>query len=854
MMIRRVLAAVVGAAALAAPANAIAAVDLSTYTRIGRYDLPEPTRTTSPAGSLLAKEVSAVTYNPDTDSLFVVGDESTSIVQVSKTGQLLDSMTLAAGAFDDVEGLTYVGGGQFVLAEERERRLVRFTYAAGTTLTRAQTQGVKLGTTIGNEGFEGLSNDPFSGGYVVVKELNPIGVFQTTVDWAAGTATVGSADAVNVPSLFDTAALGVSDVADVFAQADGSLLLLSQESGKLLNVTRAGAVTSSLTVGSADEGHEGVTMDRAGRIYVTNENGGGDVDHPQLWVYAPASGPNAAPSGVALTNAVTSVSSTATRVKIADVSVSDDGQGTNTLALTGADAAFFELDGTALYLKAGAPLDRAGFSVAVTVDDVSVGATPDATSATLTVSVSTIAVTEASPWSSGNSPYGADWFEVTNRGTTAVDISGWKVDDSSNAFASALALNGVTSIAPGESVLFVEGTAAKASELRAFWGLPAGVPIGFYSGSGIGLSTDGDAVNLFTAAGARVTGVAFGAAVTGSTFENVNGVKLSVAGVGGARTVAGETGSPGTIAPAVAVTEASPWSSGNSPYRADWFEVTNRGTFAVDVSGWKVDDSSNAFGTAIALNGVTSLAAGESALFVEGTAATAAALRTAWQLGPEVKVGFYSGSGIGLSTDGDAVNVFDAAGTRVSGFSFGAAVTGFTFENVDGVKLSVAGVNGAWTVAGETGSPGRIAAPYRETTAPGVVSGTIPPQLGLTLGLPAVFAPFIAGVAQDYLATTTATVTSTAGDAALSVADTATTAPGRLVNGSFALAQPLQVRAGDGAYAPVTATPTTLRTYAAPVSRDEVTLGLKQAIGEKEPLRSGTYAKTVTFTLSTTNP
>ena len=34
-------------------------VDLSTYVRIGRYDLPEPTRTTPPANSLLAQEVSA---------------------------------------------------------------------------------------------------------------------------------------------------------------------------------------------------------------------------------------------------------------------------------------------------------------------------------------------------------------------------------------------------------------------------------------------------------------------------------------------------------------------------------------------------------------------------------------------------------------------------------------------------------------------------------------------------------------------------------------------------------------------------------------------------------------------------
>ena len=39
----------------------------------------------------------------------------------------------------------------------------------------------------------------------------------------------------------------------------------------------------------------------------------------------------------------------------------------------------------------------------------------------------------------------------------------------------------------------------------------------------------------------------------------------------------------------------------------------------------------------------------------------------------------------------------------------------------------------------------------------------------------------------------TATVTSTAGDAALSVFDGSATATGKLVNGAFTLAQPLQV-------------------------------------------------------------
>jgi uncharacterized protein YjiK len=51
----------------------VTSIDLSTYVRIDRFDLPEPTRTAHPPGSLLAQEASAITYNWDTDTLFVVG-------------------------------------------------------------------------------------------------------------------------------------------------------------------------------------------------------------------------------------------------------------------------------------------------------------------------------------------------------------------------------------------------------------------------------------------------------------------------------------------------------------------------------------------------------------------------------------------------------------------------------------------------------------------------------------------------------------------------------------------------------------------------------------------------------------
>ncbi len=48
--------------------------------------------------------------------------------------------------------------------------------------------------------------------------------------------------------------------------------------------------------------------------------------------------------------------------------------------------------------------------------------------------------------------------------------------------------------------------------------------------------------------------------------------------------------------------------------------------------------------------------------------------------------------------------------------------------------------------------------------------------------------------------------------------------------------------------------PLNLLSWSAPVSNDPVTLWFSQHIGSTDPLRTGTYGKTLTFTLSTTNP
>ncbi|HEY6889055.1 MAG TPA: Ig-like domain-containing protein, partial [Solirubrobacter sp.] len=133
----------------------------------------------------------------------------------------------------------------------------------------------------------------------------------------------------------------------------------------------------------------------------------------------------------------------------------------------------------------------------------------------------------------------------------------------------------------------------------------------------------------------------------------------------------------------------------------------------------------------------------------------------------------------------------------------------------------------------------------------GTVSGQVNATLALTLGAPASFGAFVPGVAATYTAGTTANVLSTAGDAALSVADPSTVAPGRLVNGSFSLPQALRARATNAAnpttqYAAISGSPLTLLTYAGPISNDGLTLQFQQQVGATDALRTGQYSKTLT--------
>jgi X-X-X-Leu-X-X-Gly heptad repeat protein len=151
--------------------------------------------------------------------------------------------------------------------------------------------------------------------------------------------------------------------------------------------------------------------------------------------------------------------------------------------------------------------------------------------------------------------------------------------------------------------------------------------------------------------------------------------------------------------------------------------------------------------------------------------------------------------------------------------------------------------------------------PFPSVSVDSDVSATVPGVLALRLSdQVAAIGSLTPGIARDYDASIVATVTSSAANATLTVAD-ASDGNGRLTNGTAQLASPLLVRATNAttpntAFAPLTgiSNPLTLLTWNTFFANDSVTITVRQRIGQTEPLTAGGYTKTITFTLSSTTP
>lgn len=152
--------------------------------------------------------------------------------------------------------------------------------------------------------------------------------------------------------------------------------------------------------------------------------------------------------------------------------------------------------------------------------------------------------------------------------------------------------------------------------------------------------------------------------------------------------------------PGLVITEVV--SSGGTP---DWIELTNMSDTVIYMTGYKMDDGSCGLNNSVALLGIDSILPWESVIYGESSNASLfiPTYLSFWDF-PMVQVGTYAGSGVGLSSGGDGVCVFNSEGMLVSTVSFPAATAGYSFFwewNWDGALNATTHLNGLGVVSAE---------------------------------------------------------------------------------------------------------------------------------------------------------
>ncbi|MEP0925408.1 cadherin-like domain-containing protein [Leptolyngbya sp. ST-U4] len=191
-------------------------------------------------------------------------------------------------------------------------------------------------------------------------------------------------------------------------------------------------------------------------VHINSEFADQVSDHDPVLARFNLAVPNQAPTAVIFTNTITTLvenTSTTSRIKVADIGITDDEVGTNALSLSGTDASFFEIDGSALYLKADTSLDfeaKASYAVTVNVDDATVGNTPDA-STNFTLSLTDVNEAPVA---------GADFFTAAQDTPRTISVADLLANDSDVDQGNVLTITGVNNVISGTVSLNNNGTPA----------------------------------------------------------------------------------------------------------------------------------------------------------------------------------------------------------------------------------------------------------------------------------------------------------------------------------------------------------------------------------------------------------
>ena len=221
--------------------------------------------------------LSALTFDPSRQSLFTLSNNPAQLIELDLNGRVLRQIDLQG--FGDPEAVEYIEPGVLVIADERRQSLYRLQLDETTTQISAKgLPQLTLGMgRNGNKGFEGLAWDAAGQRLWVAKERDPLQIFEVR-GFPHTQRTQSQSLTINSDPERD-ARLFVRDLSSLdFDAPTGHLLVLSDESRLLLELSREGEPVSSLSLLRGQQGlsrsvpqPEGLASDDQGHLYLISE-------------------------------------------------------------------------------------------------------------------------------------------------------------------------------------------------------------------------------------------------------------------------------------------------------------------------------------------------------------------------------------------------------------------------------------------------------------------------------------------------------------------------------------------------------------------------------------------------------
>jgi len=212
----------------------------------------------------IPKNLSGLTWNTETGTLFAVTNQPEVVFELSPEGKVLRRINLRG--FKDTEGISHITGTLFALVEERKGILSIFHIPGNATeIGHKEILSLKLGKTRPkNKGFEGISYDPVTRTLYTMREGKPFICLVIPLDEHFRPGPVRSEP---LPDLC------VKDVASIDRAPDGTLWILSEASAQIVQLDRDGGELRrfDLPINTTSFQPEGITRAPNGRIFVVGE-------------------------------------------------------------------------------------------------------------------------------------------------------------------------------------------------------------------------------------------------------------------------------------------------------------------------------------------------------------------------------------------------------------------------------------------------------------------------------------------------------------------------------------------------------------------------------------------------------